>query len=460
MPSDRSAQVALVVFVAIVVTAFPVLLKLSNYRWFYVDEWDFLAGRDGGSLDDLLRPHNEHWSTLPILVYRVLWHLVGLRSYTPYLALIITLHLTAAVLLRIVMRRAGVNPWIATSAAALFVLFGAGSENIWWAFQIGFVGAFVLGLTQLVLADHDGPIDRRDWLGLLAGSAALLCSGVAVTMAVVVGIAALTRRGWRAAAFHVAPLGVLFVLWWLGTEHAGQGFSSPIGSVLRFVTIGIGAAFGAMGQAQGAGVALGALLVLGLVVAWVPLPLPALRRRAAMPGAMLVGAFVFLVLTGSNRAATQSLGPDIARASRYVYLVAALSLPAIAVAADAVVRRWRLLAPAMLALLLIGIAGNMRAFVHQRHQWAAFHRDARVLMLSFPRVPIARETPAWVRPLPGPEIRNVTLGWLLDGVASGRVPRPPPVSADATAAIEQRLAREYYRQSIVRACLQSKACAK
>ena len=59
----------------------------------------------------------------------------------------------------------------------------------------------------------------------------------------------------------------------------------------------------------------------------------------------------------------------------------------------------------------------MRAFVDQRRQWAAFHRDARVVMLSFPRVPIARETPAWVRPLPGPEVRNVTLGWLLDGVA-------------------------------------------
>ena len=55
--------------------------------------------------------------------------------------------------------------------AASFVLFGPGEDNILWAFQIGFAGALVLGLTQLMLADHDGPIDRRDWLGLLAGLA-------------------------------------------------------------------------------------------------------------------------------------------------------------------------------------------------------------------------------------------------------------------------------------------------
>jgi hypothetical protein len=178
-------------------------VKLGHYRWFYLDEWDFLAVRDGGSVNDLLRPHNEHWSTLPILVYRAV-----ARGWPPQLhavlALIITLHLTAAVLLRIVMRRAGVSPWIATSAAAVFVLFGAGSVNIWWAFQIGFVASLVLGLTQLLLADHDGSIDRRDRLGLLAGSAGLLCSGVAVTMVLVVGIATLARRNWRAAVFHHA----------------------------------------------------------------------------------------------------------------------------------------------------------------------------------------------------------------------------------------------------------------
>ena len=57
------------------------------------------------------------------------------------------------------------RPWLATVAAVVFVFFGAGAENILVAFQITFVGSLVFGLTQLLLADHDGPLDRRDWLG-------------------------------------------------------------------------------------------------------------------------------------------------------------------------------------------------------------------------------------------------------------------------------------------------------
>ena len=74
----------------------------------------------------------------------------------------------------------------------MFVLFGAGEEGILFAAHIGFVGALVLGLTQLLLADHDGSLDRRDYLGLLAGFAGVMCSGVAVSMTNVVGLAMLS----------------------------------------------------------------------------------------------------------------------------------------------------------------------------------------------------------------------------------------------------------------------------
>ena len=64
----------------------------------------------------------------------------------------------------------------------------------------------MFGLVQLLLADHEGPIDRRDWLALLAGLAALMCSGVAIAMVLVVGIAMLLRRGWRIALLQTVPL--------------------------------------------------------------------------------------------------------------------------------------------------------------------------------------------------------------------------------------------------------------
>src|SRR5438128_11177787 len=123
-----------------------------------------------------------------------MWSLFGLGIYRPYLAFVVVLHLVVAGLLRAVMRRAGVSPWLATTAAAAYTFFGPGWHNIEEAFQITIVGALAFGLTHLLLADHDGPIDRRDWIGLGAGFCGLMCSGVGVTLVIVVGAAALLRR--------------------------------------------------------------------------------------------------------------------------------------------------------------------------------------------------------------------------------------------------------------------------
>jgi hypothetical protein len=268
---EPNARAALWVFVAVVVGAFPLLLVLGRDRWFLFDEWAFLADRDGGSLDDLLRPHaSTHWSTLPILWYRAMWNVVGLRTYVPYQPLLVVLHLTAAVLLRVVMRRAGVAPWIATAAAVLFVLFGAGNANMVWAFQVNEVGSLVFGLTHLLLADHDGPVDRRDWLGLLAGFAGLLCSGFAVPMVGVVGLAMLVRRGWRIALLHTAPLAGTYLLWLTTSawgDYRSHGIASP-GVLARFVTTGVSNAFDSVGQLPGVGILVGLLLAVGVVLAW------------------------------------------------------------------------------------------------------------------------------------------------------------------------------------------------
>jgi hypothetical protein len=177
-----------------------------------VDELGFLVQSDAGDIRSLLRSANEHWSTLPILAFRCMWRLVGMPSYAPYQALVVTLHLTTAALLRTVMRRAGVGPWIATALAAAFVWFGTGHEGILPAAQIGFDGSLVFGLVHLLLADHDGPVAGRDWGGLCAGVAGLLCSGVAVTMTIAVSLAVLPRRGWRIALLHTAPLGLLYAV--------------------------------------------------------------------------------------------------------------------------------------------------------------------------------------------------------------------------------------------------------
>ena len=49
------------------------------------DDWDFLffRGTVAGSDRGLFTPHNEHWSTIPILMYRAIFAMVGPRHYLP-----------------------------------------------------------------------------------------------------------------------------------------------------------------------------------------------------------------------------------------------------------------------------------------------------------------------------------------------------------------------------------------
>ncbi len=419
-------------FVLVEVGAFVFYLVLARTQWFFADEWEFLSGR-GVNPSDLLRSHYGHWVAVPIVVYRVLWEVVGLRSYLPYVGVAIGLHLLAAVLLWVVMRRAEVSPWIATLAASMFVLFGAGAQDILWAFQITFTGALVFGLVHLLLVDHDGPVDRRDWLGLVAGALGLMCSGVAVTMVIVVGVAALLRRSWRVAALHTVPLGVVYGVWWLRYSQGVHSFVGSARQIFDWCVTGGAAVFGALGSVWGVGWVLAAMLVVGGVLAARESGVGGAHGRLALPSALLIGAAAFLLIAAFDRS---GIGASAAKLSRYLHIVAALVLPSIAVAIDALARRARVLGVVAMAALLVGIPGN----VAQANDFARRQRpvdDAtRQIILSIARAPLARQVPPGLRPDPN-RAPTLTLGWLLEGVASGRVPKTRP--STPTEALTNRL---------------------
>jgi len=309
-------------------------LGLARTQWFFADEWEFLSGR-GANPSDLLRSHYGHWVAVPVIVYRLLWQIVGLRSYLPYVGVAILLHLVAAALLWVVMRRADVAAWVATLTASTFVLFGAGAQDILWAFQITFTAALVLGLVHLLLIDHDGPVDRRDWFGLLAGALGLMCSGVAVTMVIVVGIATLLRRSWRVAALHTVPLGVVYGLWWLRYSRGTHSIMGSARQIVDWCVTGAVGVFGALGSVQDVGWVLAAILVGGSVLALRHSGPRAARDRLVLPSALLIGAAAFLLIAAFDRS---GVGSSAAKLSRYLHILAALVLPSIAVALDALLR--------------------------------------------------------------------------------------------------------------------------
>ncbi len=411
--SARDHPAASVLVVALLV-ALPVLVFVQGSgRWFYLDEWDFLSARSATNLGDLFRPHNENWSTIPILVYRGIFNVVHLHSYWPYEVPVVVAHLCVVGLLFVIMRRSGVNQWIALLAAGLLLFFGSGYENIVWGFQIGFTGALAFGLGQLVAADHDGPIGRRDGWGLALGLAALLCSSVAVTTVAVVGVATLLRRGWRAAAFHVVPLGVLYGIWYLLAKPSSptNPFHTPTSQVARYVerwdVASVGDSLGHLGHWTVVGVALGAMIVVGLGLAWTRLGLRGIAQRQSMVVAMLVGFVVFTTLSGVGR---WFFGTAYAASSRYLYLGVAFLLPAIGVAASTLVRRWRVMIPVVVVVMVAGVPGNIAAFDHQLPN-ATYTSVGQQYVNALASSPLIARVPAALRPSQG-SYPDLTAGWL------------------------------------------------
>jgi hypothetical protein len=431
-PLDLPAPRVAVKWIAIAYGAFlalliPFFLWAGRGGWFEHDDWDYLVLRKAGDPGDLFRSHNGHWETIPVLVYRILWAMFGLR-YRPYELVSIILSLVGASLLLAVMLRARTRPWIAILTATLLVFFGDAQPNVALRItSITFVGfAVPFGLVQMLLADHDGPLDRRDWLGLAAGLASLLCSDVAIAMVFAVGVAMLVKRGWRIALFHLVPPAIVFSIWFetLGRKDLGGGKPGqlrPLPHALHFAWVLVTGTFEALTRTNGIGVVLVGLLLIGLFLTLRNAGSDR-RKEAVVPCAMLLGAFFFAIETGLGRADVLRLGAGAVRAGHYMDVVAYLSLPAIALVADALVSRWRLVAPVLAVALLVAIPVNAHVLEKRAHAGAGKQALFRNTVLLIPRLSLAKVVPRTERPFNG-TASPITVGWLLDSAREGRLPR-------------------------------------
>jgi hypothetical protein len=241
----------------------------------------------------------------------------------------------------------------------------------------------------------------------------------------------LLRRGWRIALLHTAPLGAAYLVWWATSARDAYTTSgSSLPSKGRFVVATVLNALRGMSAFRGGQWVLVVLLLAGLVVAWRGLTWTEFTRRGAAPFALLVGAGVFLLITSVGRAGL----PGATYRSRYIDLTLALVLPALAVAANALIRRWRVLAIPIVVVLLLGVPSNLRAVANYTKGQAADARRYRQTVFALPRLPLAARVPPSLEPLPG-----ITIGWLRAGAASGRIPAPGTVTPAEAATDELRL---------------------
>ena len=187
-------------------TASVAITSLGNGTSFWHDECDFLHHRSLHDPIGLFTPHNDHAVAIPAAAYRLVVDVAGTGSYLPFLGLLLIAHVaTAAGVFAVLGSR---SAWAGLGAAVVLLFLGSGADNLFWAFQVTFVGSTAFGVWGLWAAQ------RGRWgVAALVLTGSVFCSlvGVAfVAAAAAYGIAARTRS----TAWLLLPAGAL-AGWWL-----------------------------------------------------------------------------------------------------------------------------------------------------------------------------------------------------------------------------------------------------
>ncbi|MBF8289554.1 MAG: hypothetical protein HW391_522 [Chloroflexi bacterium] len=332
-PGSRGA---LSVFLVLAAAALGTILWFGRGLTFWSDEWAFITDRSLGDPGTWWAPHNEHWSTVAILAYRALIETVGLRSYVPYLLLVAVLHvLVAWMIFRIVDR--GVGPRAALAAASVVLFFGAGFENLYWGFQIGFVGAMLAGLVALDALDQ-APTTPRAVLAAMALLIGVMTSGVGLFFIAAAGFMLLVEPARRRSLWVVAVPSGAYAAWFLLVGRSGIGvFREPLApsSLAAIPSFIFGGFEAALGAATGLAALGPGLVVLAAGAAAVGLARGA--RVSPLIGGLLIAVSLQYALIGVSRAGVTIDQVDY---SRYTYVSGILTVAVLALVIGPVLSRF------------------------------------------------------------------------------------------------------------------------
>jgi hypothetical protein len=296
---------------------------------FFHDEWWYLCGRSLSDPAGWLLPHNEHWVTLHVVAYRAIAELAGTSSYLPFRVALVAVHIAASWGVYALARREA-RPWAAAAAAAIMLFLGSGYLNLFWGFQIGFVGGAALGIWALVL------LPERPRAAALLLLAAVATQGTGLFFVVAAGARLVASGRTRSAAWLVLPAGAFGVWAFLFRNAVDVRGNMSLEGVPGFALNGIA-------DTLGATIGLGTLAA-AAAVACIVIARPT-RWRTPVTISCAAGLLAEFVAIGLVREGFSDPGT-----SHYLYVGAMLVLPAAAVIVPSV--RVKALAPALFAVAL------------------------------------------------------------------------------------------------------------
>lgn len=348
----RRASVLVVALGALL--SVTLLLYLSRDLSFFHDEWNFILNRRTTGLETFLKPHNEHLHLVPIVSYKILLGLVGLRSYMPYMAILLAFHAAVGVLMYLLIRRRA-GDFIAAAASLVVLFLGSAWEDLLWAVEIAIVAAVAFGLAALLALDGDQPRRPHIVVALLSLLLSIATSLVGLIFVVAIAAESFLEKKKKRHLLWVPTLAAVAYLLWLSqyrgslSAHRDPFTLSAFLSLPGYVIAGLAAtttSVAGLSAAYGPPLLLAA--VIGLVALWV-------RRFpfSARTTAMLVALIAQFAGTGLVRA---QFGEEQATSSRYMYPSVVFLLLLLTSLVTAVRLAWRtkLIVVAAVTLSLVG----------------------------------------------------------------------------------------------------------
>lgn len=421
----RSEAGARWTFRAALVLAVGVYVFVGRHQWFTRDDWASLVTREAahrtkGLGNFLFKPQDGHWMTVPVLLYDTTRRVFGLGSYWPFLIPCLAAHVAAVLLVRVLCVRYRVSAWTTTLLCSMLLVFGSGWENLVFAIQITYNFSLVAFLAQLVLTDHDGRVDRRDYIGSALALIGVMSSGFGPIFMVGIFVVLVLRRRWKALLVALVPQALAYAWWYLAwaLDDVSNVPGGNKSQVPRFLVRGIGATFDALTAFPGLGaVAIVATLAVALT-----------RRfgdRAQSMFVALAGTVVFMFAAiGFERV---GFGTEIAASSRYLHISAILLAPVFGLAVDQLARIAREARWAGLCVLCAAIGVNVATLVERSNYWATLAAgERRTFELIAGSDLIAQADPNRFVFLDSPDVNIASIAYLVDeGALTPQVPVTP-----------------------------------
>jgi hypothetical protein len=312
----------------------------------------------------------------------------------------------------------------------LLLVFGAGWENLVFAVQIVYNFSLLAFLGQLLLVDHDGPLDRRDGFGVLVSLIGVSSSGFGPFFGFGVGLLLVLRRRWLAAVVAVVPQALAWIWWWLtwGADPAADRGSASVRFVVDWTEHGLWAVFGSL---TATGLLAWPAVVLCIAMAlW---PGTGSYRRAPII-AMLATVLVMYAGIGTRR---EVFGINASAWPRYQYMAAMVAAPVLAYGLDQISRfaPWARWIPRV--VLLLAIARNVVWMHDGAESWStASSADRRLFSLVAGSDQRLQAAPDRSMSAFSPDVLVIDLDTLVD---DGSIEPIPPSTPDEREAVAKAL---------------------